>query len=134
MWKYVLKRLLLTIPIIIGVIFVVFTILYFAPGDVTIQILGNQWTPEAAAALRQELGLDQTFFVQFFNYVSGACCNHCGSCWDFSCIKTEFNFFGIDHHFFADRRFNARLLDRTFAGSAVFTATGMAAFIGNGFA
>ena len=53
MWKYVLKRLLLTIPIIIGVIFVVFTILYFAPGDVTIQVLGNQWTPEAAEALRE---------------------------------------------------------------------------------
>ena len=73
MWKYVLKRLLLTIPIILGVIFVVFTILYFAPGDVTIQILGNQWSPEAAEALRQELGLDQPFFVQFFNYVKGVC-------------------------------------------------------------
>lgn len=73
MWKYVLKRLLLTIPIIIGVIFVVFTILYFAPGDVTIQVLGNQWTPEAAEALREELGLNKTFFVQFLNYIKGLC-------------------------------------------------------------
>lgn len=71
MWKYVLKRLLLTIPIIIGVIFVVFSILHFAPGDVTIQILGNQWTPEAAEALNHELGLDQPFFSQFWNYLKG---------------------------------------------------------------
>lgn len=71
MWKYVLKRLLFMIPVIIGVIFLVFTILHFAPGDVTIQILGNQWTPEAAEALRHELGLDLPFFAQFFNYLKG---------------------------------------------------------------
>lgn len=59
------------IPVIIGVIFLVFTILHFAPGDVTIQILGNQWTPEAAEALRHELGLDLPFFAQFFNYLKG---------------------------------------------------------------
>lgn len=78
MWKYVLKRLLLTIPIIIGVIFVVFTILSFAPGDVTIQILGNQWTPEAAEEIRHEFGLDQPFFTQFFNYMKNLCTGNFG--------------------------------------------------------
>ena len=36
MWKYILKRLLLTIPILLAVVFIVFTLLYFAPGDITI--------------------------------------------------------------------------------------------------
>lgn len=71
MWKYILKRLLLTIPILLAVVFIVFTLLYFAPGDITIQILGTQWTPEASAALKHELGLDLPFFVQFFNYIGG---------------------------------------------------------------
>lgn len=71
MWKYVLKRLLLTIPILLAVIFIVFTLLYFAPGDITMQILGTQWTPEASALLKHELGLDLPFFTQFINYVKG---------------------------------------------------------------
>lgn len=71
MWKYVLKRILLTIPIILAVVFVVFTMLYFAPGDVTMQMLGSRWTPETAAELRHELGIDKPFFTQFVNYITG---------------------------------------------------------------
>mgnify|MGYP004639639685 CR=1 FL=1 len=71
MWKYILKRLLLTIPILLAVVFIVFTLLYFAPGDITMQLLGTQWTPEAAAILKHELGLDLPFFVQFINYIGG---------------------------------------------------------------
>ena len=71
MWKYVLKRLLLTIPILLAVIFIVFTLLYFAPGDITMQILGTQWSPERAAVLKHELGIDLPFFTQFFNYLKG---------------------------------------------------------------
>ncbi|MCE5188759.1 MAG: ABC transporter permease [Eubacteriales bacterium] len=71
MWKFVVKRLLLTIPIIIAVIFVVFTLLHFAPGDITMQLLGTKWTPEAAETLRHELGIDQPFMTQFINYIKG---------------------------------------------------------------
>lgn len=71
MWKFVLKRLLLTIPIIIAVIFVVFTLLHYAPGDITMQLLGTKWTPEAAETLRHELGIDQPFMTQFINYIKG---------------------------------------------------------------
>ena len=71
MWKYVLKRILLTIPIILAVVFVVFTMLYFAPGDVTMQMLGSRLTPETAAELRHELGIDKPFFTQFINYITG---------------------------------------------------------------
>lgn len=71
MWKYVLKRLLMAIPILFAVIFIVFTLLYFAPGDITMQILGTQWTPEGSALLKHELGIDLPFFTQFINYIKG---------------------------------------------------------------
>ena len=71
MWKYVIKRLLLTIPILLAVVFIVFTLLHFAPGDITMQMLGTQWTPEAGAELKHKLGLDLPFFTQFFNYIIG---------------------------------------------------------------
>ena len=71
MIKYVLGRLLALIPIILALIFVVFTILYFVPGDPTYVILGNEYTPEASARVASELGLDKPFFVQFLNYVVG---------------------------------------------------------------
>ena len=70
MWKYVIKRLLLTIPILLAVVFIVFTLLHFTPGDITMQMLGTQWTPEAGAELEHKLGLDLPFFTQFFNYIS----------------------------------------------------------------
>lgn len=69
MLKYALRRLLAMIPVILALTFVVFTIMYFTPGDPTQVILGNEYTEEASAKLKTELGLDQPFFVQYVNYV-----------------------------------------------------------------
>lgn len=69
MIKYVVKRLLEMIPIIFALTFVVFTIMYFTPGDPTAVILGNEYTEEASMQVKQELGLDKPFFVQFIRYV-----------------------------------------------------------------
>ena len=69
MFKFVVKRLFAMIPIILAVTFVVFTIMYFTPGDPTNVILGNEWSETASAQLKAELGLDQSFIMQFFNYV-----------------------------------------------------------------
>jgi peptide/nickel transport system permease protein len=69
MIKYVVKRLLEMIPIIFALTFVVFTIMYFTPGDPTAVILGNEYTEEASMRIKQELGLDKPFFVQFVRYV-----------------------------------------------------------------
>lgn len=69
MFKFVVKRLFAMIPIILAVTFVVFTIMYFTPGDPTNVILGNEWSETASAQLKAELGLDQSFIIQFFNYV-----------------------------------------------------------------
>ena len=69
MIKYVLKRLITLIPIILALTFFVFTILYKTPGDPTEIILGNDYTEQASIQLKQELGLDKPFIVRYVNYV-----------------------------------------------------------------
>lgn len=59
------------IPVVVGVIFIVYLILFLSPGDVTTTILGTSWTPETAEMLREELGLNRPFFVQFVSYLLG---------------------------------------------------------------
>ena len=69
MYKYILRRLLLLIPVIIGVTFIIFTMMYFTPGDPARMILGEQASRQDVETLRAELGLDDPFFVQFGRYV-----------------------------------------------------------------
>lgn len=71
MIKFIIKRILLMIPILLGVIFIVFAINRMTPGDPTLTILGADAQPEEYEALREELGLNDPFLVQFFNYVKG---------------------------------------------------------------
>ena len=63
MFRLILKRLLLLIPVLIGVTFLVFAILSLAPGDPVLVVLGDNATEEAAEAMRSELGL-----VLYFMY------------------------------------------------------------------
>ncbi len=69
MGKYVLKRVLLMIPVLLGVMFIVFMINHFMPGDPVISLLGNNYTQEQYDAKEAELGLDKPFLEQFFIYV-----------------------------------------------------------------
>lgn len=71
MTKYVLKRLLLMIPVVLGVAFLIFTIMSFTPGDPAAIILGAEGTPAQMTELREKLGLDDPFLVRFFDYVTG---------------------------------------------------------------
>lgn len=59
------------IPVLLGVSFFVFTLLYFAPGDPAAIVLGGDATPEAILAWRTEQGLEDPFFVQYFNFIWG---------------------------------------------------------------
>lgn len=70
MTKYVLKRLLALIPVILGVIFIIQFILYISPNDPAVVILGNNYTAEGAEAVRESLGLNDPFLVQFVRYVA----------------------------------------------------------------
>ena len=69
MLRYVIKRILTLIPIILGVVVIVFTINYFTTGSPAQVMLGAAATPENVAALEHELGLDRPYFVQLGNYL-----------------------------------------------------------------
>lgn len=70
MLKYTIKRVLLIIPILLGVIFIVFSIMALTPGNPGRLILGINAQPEAVEALNHELGFDRPFLVRFFSYLN----------------------------------------------------------------
>ncbi|MBQ6321712.1 MAG: ABC transporter permease, partial [Lachnospiraceae bacterium] len=69
MAKYICKRILYMIPVLLGVAFLVFTILSLTPGDPGSIILGITAKPEDIARLNAEFGYDKPFFVRFFSYI-----------------------------------------------------------------
>lgn len=71
MGRYISKRLLMMIPVVLGVVFIVFTILRLSPNDPIRTVLGDMATPTEVNAMREEMGLNQPFFVQFYNYIKG---------------------------------------------------------------
>jgi peptide/nickel transport system permease protein len=71
MLRYIVKRILITIPVLLGVTFIIFTMMFFTPGDPAQLILGDFATQEEVNALRAEMGLDDPFFIQYFRYLSG---------------------------------------------------------------
>lgn len=71
MHKYIAKRLLMLIPVIVGVSFLVFFIMAMAPGDTAKAILGEDAPVEALEALREELGLNDPVPVRYVNYMKG---------------------------------------------------------------
>lgn len=68
MFRYVVKRILYLIPIIIGVIFIVFTLLYFAPGDPAYMALGDHATEEDYEHYREEIGTNGTYLERLVRY------------------------------------------------------------------
>ena len=70
MYKYILKRILLMIPIIIGVSLLIFAILTIVPGDPgTMMLAGTGASKEQIAQMNHELGYDQPFFSRYFSYM-----------------------------------------------------------------
>jgi peptide/nickel transport system permease protein len=65
MVSYVLRRVLATLPVMAIVAFLVFSLLYIAPGDPAAVIAGDQASPADVERIRQSLGLDRPFLVQF---------------------------------------------------------------------
>ena len=71
MLKYIVKRLLWIIPVLIGVTIIVFTILYFSPGDPAYLALGDNATPEAVEAYRVEMGINGTYWERLGRTLGG---------------------------------------------------------------
>ncbi|MBB6451709.1 peptide/nickel transport system permease protein [Salirhabdus euzebyi] len=71
MYAYILRRLFMLIPVLFGVSIVIFFTLRIIPGDVAATILGTDATPQALAQLREDFGLDQPLYQQYFSWMGG---------------------------------------------------------------
>lgn len=71
MLKYIGKRLLMMIPVILGISFIIFAIMDLTPGDPARMVLGEGATPEAVEQKREEMGLNEPFIVRYANFVCG---------------------------------------------------------------
>lgn len=95
MSRYILKRLLLMIPVVVMVAVLIFTIMYFTPGDPAIIILGPNASFEQLAAKRAELGIDQPYLVQLWNY-----------------LKNVFIRFDFGNSFINERSVSSQIMER----------------------
>ena len=69
MASYILRRVLVTIPVMAIVALFVFSLLYIAPGDPAAVIAGDQASPADVERIRQSLGLDRPFLIQFGSWI-----------------------------------------------------------------
>lgn len=70
MAKYIIKRILWIIPVILGVVLIVYAISYFSPGDPVMTLLGTEnYSQEKYDEMAKAFGLDKPFFTQYFNYL-----------------------------------------------------------------
>lgn len=76
MGKYILKRILMMIPVLLGVTLLIFTLLYFAEGDPARNLLGADATEEEVQELRDEWGLDDPFLVRYGRYLKQLIIDH----------------------------------------------------------
>lgn len=72
MLKYIVKRLLYLIPVILGISFILFAIMSFTPGDPARIILGDYASAEQVEELREQMGLNDPFLVRYGSYVASA--------------------------------------------------------------
>ena len=70
MWKYIIKRLLSLIPVLLGITLLVFGLLHLIPGDPATVLLGERATPEQIEATRQRLGLDRPLPLQYLVFLA----------------------------------------------------------------
>lgn len=69
MIRYIAKRILMMIPVLLAVSFLIFSLMYLAPGDPARIILGDDAPEEAVLEKREELGLNDPFLVQYGRYI-----------------------------------------------------------------
>jgi ABC-type dipeptide/oligopeptide/nickel transport system permease component len=70
MTQYIIRRLLQMIPITLGILTLIFSLIHLIPGDPAVQIAGEGARPEDVAAVRKSLGLDQPLWKQYITYLS----------------------------------------------------------------
>lgn len=71
MLHFIGKRILMMIPVLLGVSLIIFTMMYFTPGDAADMLLGDSATIEQKEQLRNDLKLNEPYLVQYINYMKG---------------------------------------------------------------
>lgn len=71
MVSYLARRVALSLVVLCGLLVATFVIVHLVPGDPVAQVLGSRATPEAIAAARHQVGLDQPLLQQFFSFAGG---------------------------------------------------------------
>ena len=66
MLSYLLRRLLGSIPLLLGILTLIFFIIHLAPGDPTARYFSPNVAPEVVEQMRRNLGLDQPLHIQYF--------------------------------------------------------------------
>lgn len=72
MLRFLLRRLVLTVPVLLGVATLVFALIHMVPGDPAVSMLGEAATPADVAALRAKLGLDDPLPTQYARFLRDA--------------------------------------------------------------
>jgi ABC-type dipeptide/oligopeptide/nickel transport system permease component len=67
--KFVARRLLLLVPILLGVVTVTFLLMYVVPGDPVLTLVGERYDEEILDEIRHELGLDKPLYLQYIDYI-----------------------------------------------------------------
>src|SRR5436853_3442431 len=69
MTQYIIRRILQMIPITLGILTLIFSLIHLIPGDPAVSIAGEGARPEDIVAVRKALGLDQPIFTQYIHYL-----------------------------------------------------------------
>jgi ABC-type dipeptide/oligopeptide/nickel transport system permease component len=77
--RFVLRRLLLAIPVLLGVATLVFSLIHLVPGDPVQAMLGESASPDDVAQMRVRLGLDRPLLVQYASFMRGAAAGDLGT-------------------------------------------------------
>lgn len=72
MLNRVLKRIAISIPVLVGVVLAIFIMLRIVPGDPVTTMMGEHVNPAVIEKISREMGLDQPLYIQFFRYIANA--------------------------------------------------------------
>ena len=72
MLRKVLKRILISIPVLVGVVLLIFIMLRIVPGDPVTTMMGEHVNPAVIEKISKEMGLDKPLYVQFLQYIAHA--------------------------------------------------------------
>ena len=69
MTGYILKRLFLVIPILLGVATIIFILMFMVPGDPARLLMGQHGDERTLENIRREMGLDKPVYIQYIRYI-----------------------------------------------------------------